>query len=41
MSIIAAYSRSRAVCTLTGTKAGNPITGSGYVELTGYDKPKA
>ena len=28
-------------CTLTGTKGGSPITGSGYVELTGYDKPKA
>jgi predicted secreted hydrolase len=25
-------------CTITGTKAGGPITGSGYVELTGYDK---
>ena len=23
---------------ITGTKAGAPITGSGYVELTGYDK---
>jgi predicted secreted hydrolase len=27
-------------CTITGTKAGGPITGSGYVELTGYDKGK-
>ncbi len=26
--------------TITGTKAGAPITGSGYVELTGYDKGK-
>jgi predicted secreted hydrolase len=28
-------------CTITGTKGGGPITGSGYVELTGYDKPKS
>ena len=27
-------------CTITGTKAGGSITGSGYVELTGYDKGK-
>ena len=27
-------------CTIAGTKAGAPITGSGYVELTGYDKGK-
>jgi predicted secreted hydrolase len=27
-------------CTITGTKAGRSITGSGYVELTGYDKGK-
>jgi predicted secreted hydrolase len=27
-------------CTITGTKGGGAITGSGYVELTGYDKPK-
>lgn len=26
--------------TITGTKAGAPITGSGYVELTGYDTGK-
>ncbi len=26
--------------TIAGTKAGAPITGSGYVELTGYDKGK-
>lgn len=26
--------------TITGAKAGNPITGSGYVELTGYDTGK-
>ncbi len=26
--------------TLSGTKRGEPITGSGYVELTGYDKGK-
>ncbi len=25
---------------ITGTKGGTPITGSGYVELTGYDKGK-
>jgi predicted secreted hydrolase len=28
-------------CTITGTKGVGPITGSGYVELTGYDKPKS
>jgi len=27
-------------CTITGTKGGGPITASGYVELTGYDKPR-
>jgi predicted secreted hydrolase len=27
-------------CTITGTKDGGAITGSGYVELTGYDKPR-
>jgi predicted secreted hydrolase len=27
-------------CTITGTKGGGTITGSGYVELTGYDKAR-
>jgi predicted secreted hydrolase len=24
---------------ITGTKQGRPVTGQGYVELTGYDEP--